>query len=268
MSVFSDLDASTQPEGPLRYLDDTDDFMSAFKAYVVAVMVRYVPEGRVLDFGCGVGHDLARLARAGLTAIGVDLSHVALLRARDRSSALVRGDGARLPFRGGSFDGCRLERVLQHVFDPEAVVDEMLRVVRPGGALAVLEPDHTSLRVDSCVDPSGTRLSGLVLAKHPSIGRELAELLRLRGCRIDDVVTEQSFGYQLDGLPIKAAPALARAVSQGRLSDREANDWLTEQTARTRDGSFRASWTKVLVIARTPGAMGQMRGVRQPAMKP
>lgn len=264
MSVFSDLDASPEPSGPLRYLDDTDAFMSAFKAYMVAVMVRYAPGGRVLDLGCGVGHDLARMTQGGLTAVGLDLSHVALLRARDQSSALVRGDGARLPFRDGSFDGCRVERVLQHVPDPGALVDEMLRVVRPGGVLAVLDADHTSLRVESRVDPGGALLSGLAIAKQPAMGAELADLLRLRGCRVDDVVTELSFGYQLDGLPTDATARLQRAVGNGSLTDGEASAWLTEQTAMTQEGTFRASWTKILVVARTPGATGQMRGVRQP----
>lgn len=266
MSVFSDLDASRQPEAALRYLDDTDDFMSALKAYVVAAMARYVPGGRVLDLGCGVGHDLVRLAGAGLAPVGVDLSHLALRRARARATSVVRADGVRLPFRDASVDGCRIERVLQHVADPGALVDDVLRVVRPGGVLALLEPDHTSLRVDSRVDPSGALLSAMATAQHPSIGAALADQLRQRGCRVDDVVTEQSFGYQLDGLPLKAAAALDRAVSAGTLSARDGNAWLAEQAVRNRDGSFRATWTKVLVIARAPGFSGQARGVRLPAV--
>jgi SAM-dependent methyltransferase len=264
MSVFSDLDASPAPSGPLRYLDETDAFMSAFKAYMVAVLDRYAPRGRVLDLGCGVGHDLARMQRVGLTAVGVDLSHVALLRARDKASALVRADGGRLPFRDRSFDGCRMERVLQHVPDPELVVQELLRVVRPGGVLAVLDADHSSLRVDSRLDPRGTLLSRLALAKHPAIGAELPDLLRRHGCRVDDVVTELSFGYQLDGLPADAGTRLERGVGKGLVTGDEATAWLNEQTVRSQDGSFRASWTKVLVVARTPGASGQMRGIRQP----
>ncbi len=265
MSAFSGLDASPQPEQLLRYLDDTDAFMSAFKAYIVAVMTRYVPNGRVLDLGCGVGHDLTRLSKAGLRPVGVDLSHLALQRAISESSAVVQADGARLPFMDASFDGCRLERVLQHVPEPNLVIDEILRVVRPGGVVALLEPDHTSMRVDSDVDPTGSLIASQALAKHPAIGAALVGMLRDRGCLVDDVVTEHSCGYVLDGLPLKAQPALARAVAQGLVSQQHADAWLVEQTERTRTGTFRSWWKKILVVARTPGASGQVRGIPLPA---
>ena len=262
MSVFSALDASPQPEAALRYLDDTDEFMSAFKAYIVAVMRRYVPGGRVLDLGCGVGHDLVRLTAAGVDAVGLDLSHVALQAARHRSGALVRADGARMPFRDGSFDGCRVERVLQHVADPSELVAEMLRVVRPGGVLAILEPDHTSMRIDSDVDPDGLLLGTLALARHPSVGARLADLLAQLGCRVDDVIVEHSFGYELSGLPMKAEGALARGVAAGTITDYMRTSWLAEQAERDAAGAFRASWKKILVVARAAGYSGQMRGVR------
>ena len=251
ISVFSDLDASPDPDAALRYLDDTDGFMSAFKAYVAAALARYVPGGRVLDVGCGAGHDLARLAAAGLTPTGVDLSRAALVRARDRCRSVAQADGHRLPFRDEAFDGCRIERVLQHVADPGTVLDEVIRVVRPGGVLAVLEPDQSALRVASDVDPSGGLVASQALATHPTMGSQLEQLLRDRGCAVDDVVTERSYGYQLDGLPLKAVPALRRAVAHGLISEEIADAWLTEQAERTHNGTFRATWPKVLVVART-----------------
>jgi len=44
-------------------------------------------------------------------ALGVDLSHTALRRAKAACGSVVRGDGSRLPFPAGVFDGCRMERV-------------------------------------------------------------------------------------------------------------------------------------------------------------
>ena len=243
MSLFSDVDGSGQVDTLLQYLDDTDRFMVAFKSYVVAAAGRYEPGGRVLDLGCGVGHDLVRLRAAGLTAVGLDPSAHALARA---DGPVVRGDGARLPFLEDDFDGCRIERVLQHVQDPGAVLDEVIRVVKPGGFLAVLEPDHTSLRVE-CADP--WVLARSVTARHASIGAELADLLRERGCLIDDLVTETSFGYALDRIPVNAAAALERAG----LSADERTAWLAEQQQRTESGTFAATWTKHLVVARAPG---------------
>ena len=54
----------------------------------------------------------------------------------------MQGDAARLPPRASSVDGCRVERVLQHVLSPAAVVEEIVRVVRPGGFLAAFDTDY------------------------------------------------------------------------------------------------------------------------------
>jgi ubiquinone/menaquinone biosynthesis C-methylase UbiE len=251
VSGFSDVDRSPRPDELLRYLDQTDGFMVAFKAYVVAAAGRYVPGGRVLDLGCGVGHDLVRLREAGLTPVGLDASHLALTRARATGAALVRGDGARLPFLDDSFDACRIERVLQHVTSPSAVLEEVVRVVRPGGLVAVLEPDHSSMRVESDLVPDGSLPARCATVRHPAMGSLVADLLRERGCVVDDVVTELSFGYQLDGLPVAAERTTELAVRAGTLDAALREAWLSEQRARSEAGTFLASWPKVLVVART-----------------
>jgi ubiquinone/menaquinone biosynthesis C-methylase UbiE len=47
----------------------------------------------------------------------------------------------RLEFADAAFDGCRTERVLQHVADPRTAVLEMIRVAKPGGWIVCCEPD-------------------------------------------------------------------------------------------------------------------------------
>ncbi len=64
------------------------------------------PSGRWLDLACGAGRHLLELRRAGIEAVGLDLSQVLLRRARRSASPafqLVRADMRRLPFRDGSF---------------------------------------------------------------------------------------------------------------------------------------------------------------------
>jgi SAM-dependent methyltransferase len=260
VSQFSDVDNSEQPDSLLRYLDDTDASMAALKAYVAAAADRYIPGGSVLDLGCGVGHDLVRLRAAGLRPIGLDPSAHALSRALYLHPDVVRGDGAQLPFGTHVLDGCRIERVLQHVAEPGAVLDEVIRAVRPGGFIAILEPDHTSLRVEA-VSGDGGLLGRWPSPRHPAIGLNIADLLRERGCHVDDIVTELSFGYALDRIPVKADLALQRAVAAGALASKDRDAWLEEQRERSRSGTFQASWVKVLVIARAPGA-GRAEGGR------
>lgn len=248
MSHFSDVDASPSVTALANYLDRTDHSLSAFKAYIAATAARVVPGGVALDVGCGLGHDLRRLASTGLQPIGLDTSAEFLALAVG-SGPLVRADAASLPFADGSFHGCRIERTLQHVVDPCAVLDEVARVVRPGGFLAVLEPDNTTARVASTVAPDGFLLARMLRARHPGLGATMPGLVEERGFRIDDVVTEASRGYTFDDLPFNAPVILGRAVEDGRLERELADRWIDEQRARTANGTFRARWDKVLVVA-------------------
>ncbi|HVF33030.1 MAG TPA: methyltransferase domain-containing protein [Acidimicrobiales bacterium] len=242
----------------MAYLDATDAGLAASKAYVAAAAARAVGSGGVvLDLGCGLGHDLARLEAAGLTAIGLDTSAVMLGVARRRrgpSDRLVQADGAGLPFASGSLDGCRIERVLQHVEQPEAVVAEVRRVLRPGGFVAIFEPDYLTFRVESDVVPDGSLPASMLRVRHPAVGGRLVGLLSDAGFRIEDVVTESSRGYSVDLLPIALDLVLTRAVADGRLDGSLAARWTDEQRRRTSAGTFRARWDKVLVIAGAPEA--------------
>jgi SAM-dependent methyltransferase len=57
-------------------------------------------------------------------------------------------DGHHLPFHASGFDGVLADRVLQHVAEPERVLDEMLRVLRPGGRIALADPDYGTQVLD------------------------------------------------------------------------------------------------------------------------
>jgi ubiquinone/menaquinone biosynthesis C-methylase UbiE len=96
----------------------------------------------VLDLGCATGGLTAALAEAtGAHLVGCDRS-IALLDYGRRecgraSTPLVRGDGARLPFRSGSFDCVIASLILHQVRNSQEVVTEAGRALRLGGRLLV-----------------------------------------------------------------------------------------------------------------------------------
>lgn len=108
----------------------------------------------VLDVATGPGGvALALAARSNCRIVGIDLSpqmlgegrrNVAAAGRRDQIT-LVLGQGERLPFPDGAFDGVMFSYLLRYVADPAGTIAELARVVRPGGTVASLEfavPGH------------------------------------------------------------------------------------------------------------------------------
>jgi O-antigen biosynthesis protein len=104
-----------------------------------------VVSGRVLDAACGTGHGTALLARVADVAVGVDFAPPALERARREHGAVAEfreGDLRDLPFDDAVFDHALCFEAIAHVREPETVVDELRRVLRPGGLLLISAPNR------------------------------------------------------------------------------------------------------------------------------
>jgi ubiquinone/menaquinone biosynthesis C-methylase UbiE len=110
-------------------------------------LVRRYGTGRdILEAGCGTGLLLAEAARVGRSAMGLDLSHGMLVRARDRGLRIVQGSLTALPLPDNSVDLVYSMKVLAHVPPIREAVAELARVTRPGGHLLLEFYNPTSLR--------------------------------------------------------------------------------------------------------------------------
>lgn len=108
---------------------------------------------RVLDLGCGTGHNSLLFEREN-TLVSYDpaLSGVRVTQARRaRPGGCVVGGGEALPFRTGSFDWVAMIDVLEHIEDDHGVAAEVLRVLRPGGRVLCMVPENPRLysRIDA-----------------------------------------------------------------------------------------------------------------------
>ncbi|MFF3270668.1 class I SAM-dependent methyltransferase [Streptomyces chrestomyceticus] len=103
------------------------------------------PPATVLDIGCGDGSAAAVAATvlSGHRIVGVDWSQDALRRAATRVPYTVRGELGEngLPFADGSADAVLFSEVIEHLVDPDAALDELRRVLRPGGHLMLSTPN-------------------------------------------------------------------------------------------------------------------------------
>ena len=139
---------------------------------------------RVLDVACGPGNFSRAFARAagddGLV-VGIDASATMLARGAEdtrksglENLALIRGDATALPFTDSSFD-CACCFAALHLFaDPLDALDEMRRVLAPGGRIAIM----TSIRrpvTARPMKPVVERLSGMRVFEPDEITEALAE---------------------------------------------------------------------------------------------
>ncbi len=104
-----------------------------------AVRELHLPPGsRVLDLACGTGDLCRELERAGYLPVGFDFSHGMLAHARTEAP-LVQADALHLPVADAAADGITCGFALRNVVSLPALCTELGRVVRPGGAIALLE---------------------------------------------------------------------------------------------------------------------------------
>ncbi|MGH9408111.1 MAG: class I SAM-dependent methyltransferase [Vicinamibacterales bacterium] len=112
-----------------------------FRRFVEPLVARAAGGTRIdaLDCGCGTGHNLEMLRRYG-RVYGIDLTWAGLQYAKARGAPLLaRATAARLPFPAGSFDLVTSFDVLYSLNDEteRQAIEEMFRVLRPGGSLVV-----------------------------------------------------------------------------------------------------------------------------------
>lgn len=101
--------------------------------------------GKVLDIGCGRGLLLSKLRLRGWEPRGTELSEEAATYARERLGLPVSTQALQdLHFPDGEFDLVILWHVLEHVIEPKAMLQEVSRILKPGGVLLVAVPNFGS----------------------------------------------------------------------------------------------------------------------------
>jgi ubiquinone/menaquinone biosynthesis C-methylase UbiE len=158
VTSFGRVDEQSDPEYFVRFVDEANAMPGIVAVEEAATAeLRLSPGDRVLELGCGTGDDsraLADLVGPEGEVVGIDASEAMIAVARRRTEgtglpvSFHVGDAMDLGLPSESFDAVRCERLLIHVPDPAVVLGEMIRVVRPGGRVVVVDVDMDSLLVD------------------------------------------------------------------------------------------------------------------------
>ena len=167
-----------------------------------------------------------------------------------------------------TFDICRCDRSLQHVENPQAAVQEMVRITKPGGTIVISEPDWETLVVDS---PSYAKTTRIILNHFTNtrvngwMGRQLPRLLKntdlssglVENVRVLPLVSPvQDLTFVREAYLDKARKL---AVEASVVTKEEASDWMEELVALDEAGLFFSSLT--IYVAR--GTVRSKRKVRK-----
>jgi SAM-dependent methyltransferase len=159
--------------------------------------------GRLLDLGSAYGFAVDEARRLGWHAFGLEISRAAARRANDAigESIVALGDAQSIPFADETFDSVTLWDVLEHLADPHGVMSGVVRVLRPGGRLALTTGDVGSI----AARVSGPRWHLYTIPEHLFFySREgVRRLLSAHGFRIEWMRAEGArypIGYLIERL--------------------------------------------------------------------
>ena len=156
----------------------------------------------VLEVGCGLGTDLMEFK--GARAVGVDLTPRAVALARRRGADARVADARSLPFPDASFDLVYSFGVIHHSPEPEKIVAEIWRVLRPGGTVIAMLYNRRSFRVIyDIVWRHGVLRAGLLRRTPSELVAHLCEARR--GCPVVKLYSRREAAQLFGNVTVEAA---------------------------------------------------------------
>ncbi|HEY6298230.1 MAG TPA: methyltransferase domain-containing protein [Candidatus Binatus sp.] len=217
----------------------------------------------VLDVGCGLGQDareLMRLVGAQGQVVGADYSEEmvaeARRRAKDGSSLpkFVVSEAHHLGFSNNTFDASRADRVLQHLADPRAAFEEMVRVTKAGGTVQIIDRDWGLVAVDADDQAVTRKILDHICAKIRNgwIGRRVPVLFQdsgLQEVRVEAIpITVRDF--RVADILLDLTLVAGHAADERIVSSDDKKAWLLELQERSDAGRFFAAWVMFIVTGK------------------
>jgi ubiquinone/menaquinone biosynthesis C-methylase UbiE len=263
---FTDVDRTPDRKQLVSYLDTVAalDVIKTLKRQSYELMG--AREGaHLLDVGRGNGDDvraLAQLVGGNGRAVGVDHSETMITEARKRNEGVQLSTEFRvssvyqLDFADNTFDGCRAERVFQHLDNPRQALTEMIRVVKAGGKVVVFDPDWETLVIDAADHALTRKILNFRCDtfRNGWSGRQFVGLFKTYALQDVNLVmsTVVNDDYHLTDQIYGLQRYANEAPAAGAVSADEATRWLNDLEQRHQAGRFFAAGMGFMVSGRKP----------------
>jgi len=267
-ATIADLDTPTQERlAGILELRAADRQQRAMLESVLSE-VRFPSGARALEIGCGTGPVTRALGgRPGVAeVVGIDPSPVFLAQARELAGeapnlSYEQGDGRSLRFADAEFDAVVLHTTLCHIPQPELVLAEAHRVLRPEGTLAVCDGDYATITVAlGDHDPLQNCIEAVKAAflHDPWLVRRLPDLMGSTGFELE---SSRSHGYLQTSDPEYLLTLVDRGadalLAWGRVGPDLAASLKAEARRRAGAGQFYGFIGFASFIARKPPQEGR-----------
>jgi len=218
---------------------------------------------RCLDLGCGTGVTtrLFHAASPDVQTVGLDHSDTLIEAARKlaheagleaRSKYQVASVDA-LPFDDASFDRVLADTLLAHVPDPERVLAEACRVLRPGGKLVVFDGDYGSLAFTGPDEPLNDEIVQAfrkLVYTTPTVVRDLVRLIPKSGLRLDATLANVYADIGRGGFFWSFAQTYTPLVaSSGLVPEERVQRWFADQRRASEENRFFAACNYYAFVA-------------------
>ena len=217
----------------------------------------------VLEAGCGQGDDAFRMAERilpGGKVIGLDASTAMIEKARSRAPMtqlpveFLAGDVKALPFPDNAFARCRIDRVLQHIPQPEQAIAELIRVLEPSGLLLAYDNDWETFSITSSNHEIARTIERLWCDSftNSAIGRHLCDYFISAGLSDIGIYPGTSIitDFETADKVYNLKETVRKAVENGYISVSQGRIWIEELINETKKGSFMATLAAYTVIGR------------------
>jgi len=225
--------------------------------------IEFPKNSRVVEIGCGTGGVTRTLAKWPnvAEALGVDPSEIFISKAKELGEGIPNlsfdiGDGRSLPLEDQSFDVTIVHTTMCHVPNPESLLHETYRVLKPGGWLAAFDGDYATATVatgdfdplESCINAFR---DGFVHDQW--LVRRLPLMIQSAGF---DVIRTRSHGYVEAGKGGYMLSWIERGADvlkqTGRIGAEKAQALIDEAKRRSENGEWFGHIAFASVLARKP----------------
>lgn len=178
-------------------------------------MPRFAKPGRVLDLGCGAGHYLLKLKAAGWDVRGSELSRAAAEAGRKAGLDIRYGELMQAGFEDGEFDFVRSNHSFEHIPNPDEVLQEIRRILKPGGKLFIGVPNMNSFWSEKF--GKYWWYFGLPVHTHNYNYKNLPILLERHNFQVENVYWNSDYASSVGSLQIRSNAKNGVVSSDGKL---------------------------------------------------